>query len=69
MLKEPVIFVTGAGKGIGEAIVVELIKRSAQFSGVKLFITSRTESDLLGLTLLAKSEEVDCHYLASDLGR
>lgn len=68
MLKEAVILITGAGKGIGEAVVLELLKKEDQFPGLKLFLTSRTEADLMGLTLLAKSQEIECHYLACDLG-
>lgn len=66
-LKDAVVLVTGAGKGIGEAIVETILEEKASFSGLKLFITSRTEGDLKRLEGLAKSAKVPCSFLASDL--
>ena len=67
MLKSAVILVTGAGKGIGEAVVLKLVEKRTEFPGLKLFLTSRTESDLKRLTDLAARYGVPASYLASDL--
>ena len=66
-MNDSVILVTGAGKGIGEAVVKELILRKNEFPGLKLFITSRTTSDLEKLKTLANQSGVICEYFANDL--
>jgi sepiapterin reductase len=67
-LSDAVIFITGAGKGIGEAVVLQLLEQKARFPGLKLFLTSRTESDLKQLSDAAVAAGVPCEFLASDLG-
>ncbi len=67
MLKDQVILITGAGKGIGEAVVQELLFRKNEFPDLKLFLTSRTKSELETLTTLASKANVECEYLVSDL--
>jgi sepiapterin reductase len=67
VLKDAVILITGAGKGIGEAVVQDLLEKRAKFPGLKLFITSRTESELKSLCARAKTVGVTCEFLASDL--
>ncbi|MBS1958366.1 MAG: SDR family oxidoreductase [Bdellovibrionales bacterium] len=66
----PVIFVTGAGKGIGEACVKDLIRRSGTNLGFKprLYLTSRTQADLNRLAADARGAGVDVGVLAADLG-
>jgi sepiapterin reductase len=67
VLKNAVILVTGAGKGIGEAFVLNLLAQSDQFPGLRLFLTSRTEADLAKLAALAMHAKIPCATLASDL--
>jgi sepiapterin reductase len=67
VLKDGVVFVTGAGKGIGEAVVLKLIEKRSEFPGLKLFLTSRTEADLKKLQGLASLHSIPCSFLASDL--
>lgn len=67
IFNQPVILITGAGKGIGEALVHELINRGPNFQGLKLFLTSRTLSDLKKLQEKAKFNGFDCEILAQDL--
>ncbi len=67
MLNDAVILITGAGKGIGEAVVLEMIERKAQFPGLKLFLTSRTLADLEKLKAKAMEAQIDCHFLAQDM--
>jgi sepiapterin reductase len=47
-MQDPVIIITGAGKGIGKAIAEEVFGRSSREKGFKprLFVTSRTLEDL-----------------------
>src|SRR4051794_30404302 len=53
-MNSPVILITGAGKGIGKAVVEEVLDRAAQNSTFKprLVLTSRTKSDLVALQKL-----------------
>ncbi|MBC7397177.1 MAG: SDR family oxidoreductase [Bdellovibrionales bacterium] len=67
MLNDAVILITGAGKGIGEAVVIELLERKTQFPGLKLFLTSRTLADLEKLSLKAAESGIPCEFLAQDL--
>jgi sepiapterin reductase len=67
VLKNAVILVTGAGKGIGEAFVLNILGKNNEFPGLKLFLTSRTEADLAKLTALAMHAQVQCETLVADL--
>lgn len=67
MLNDAILLITGAGKGIGEAVVLDLIQRKDQFPGLKLFLTSRTATDLERLEILAKKANIPCDSLAWDL--
>ena len=66
-LNDHVVIVTGAGKGLGEAVVSGLIEKRLQFPGLKLFLTSRTLSELEALQIKAKSFGVEAEVLAADL--
>lgn len=72
-MNSPVIFITGAGKGIGEACVLELIKRAHSTNTPpfrpKLFLTARTKSDLDRLAGLAQKAGLACEILAADLAQ
>lgn len=69
---KPVILISGAGKGIGRAVVQEIIKRKDQFDhfggAPKLLITSRTLDDLVSLKQSAENKGISCEVLAIDLG-
>jgi sepiapterin reductase len=67
VLKDAVILITGGGKGIGEACVLELIEKRSEFPGLKLFLTSRTSSELEHLRDLAEQNSIPCAFLAVDL--
>jgi sepiapterin reductase len=67
VLKNAVILVTGAGKGIGEAFVLNLLGKNDEFPGLRLFLTSRTETDLAKLAALSMHAKTPCEVLASDL--
>lgn len=68
-MNTPVIFITGAGKGIGEACVRQLIARALKDVKFrpKLFLTSRTKEDLDRLVSEARIARLDCGVLAADL--
>ncbi len=70
-MNSPVILITGAGKGIGKAIVEMLIQRNSERKGDSasptLILTSRTSSDLESLLELAKKTGVECEILPLDL--
>jgi sepiapterin reductase len=66
-LSEPVLLITGAGKGLGEALVKGLIESHDRIPGLKLFLTSRTRDDLLRLQVLAQNSGIECEILAADL--
>lgn len=65
-MNSPVILITGAGKGIGKAVVDAVAKRSAT-SKPKLLITSRTSSDLEALQTQCKKVGIECEILPLDL--
>ena len=64
---ETVILITGAGKGIGAALVKQLIKRRSEIPGLKLFLTARTQADLESLKASAIASGISCETLSSDL--
>jgi NADP-dependent 3-hydroxy acid dehydrogenase YdfG len=70
-MNSPVIFVTGAGKGIGEACVRDLIRRAQSEGPAKffprLFLTSRTKADLDRLETEARAAGLEVASLARDL--
>lgn len=66
-MNSPVILVTGAGKGIGHAVVQGLIQRKTQFHHPRLLLTSRTSSDLENLQSLAHSNGLKCEILPLEL--
>lgn len=68
MNNEPVILITGAGKGIGQAVVQEILIRKAQIGGnPKLLLTARTLSDLTELKTQAAKAQVECEILPLEL--
>ena len=66
-VSDAVILVTGAGKGIGEAFVLNILGKNTEFPGLRLFLTSRTEADLAKLTALSMHAQVPCETLTCDL--
>ena len=66
-MNSPVILITGAGKGIGKAIVSEIVKRKAELGSPKLMITSRTSSDLETLQTIVQKAGLTCEILPLDL--
>lgn len=69
-MNSPIIFITGAGKGIGKACVEALIRRaqsSQKKFQPKLFLTSRTKADLQPLADLAHAAHLEVALLARDL--
>ncbi len=61
-IKNKVALVTGAGRGIGQAICKSLAKE-----GVKVIATSRTEKDLLDLVLAMGGSEAGHRHFALDI--
>lgn len=67
-LQNRVMLITGAGKGIGRAVVESLLERSARdFPGLKLHLVSRTASDLEDLAALGRHSGVSLGFSACDL--
>lgn len=64
-----VILITGAGKGIGRAVAVEFAKRKHEGFSPKLFLTSRTLSDLLMLKKECEAMRVETHVLEAELSK
>jgi sepiapterin reductase len=62
-----VILITGAGKGIGKALVEKIIARKTELGSPKLMLTSRTLSDLEALQTLAQKAGLTCDILPLDL--
>ena len=66
-MNSPVILITGAGKGIGKAIVENIIHRKEALGSPRLVLTSRTSSDLKALQSLAEKAGLACDSLPLDL--
>ncbi len=69
-MKEQVIVVTGAGKGIGRAFVETLISHpDLKTRNLKLCLTSRTLSDLTQLKDHAERREIETEIVDADLAK
>ena len=66
-MQSPVILITGAGKGIGKALALEIASRKNQSYSPKLLLISRTESDLSSLQNQIMKKGLDCEILVCDL--
>lgn len=66
-MNSPVILVTGAGKGIGRAIVEEIVLCKEAFKNPKLVLMSRALEELEELKELARSHSIECELLQQDL--
>lgn len=64
-----VILITGAGKGIGRAVAIAFAKRKCEEFSPKLFLTSRTLSDLLALKKECEAMHVETHVLEAELSK
>ncbi len=64
-----VILITGAGKGIGRAVAIEFAKQKRDDFSPKLFLTSRTLSDLLALKKECEAMRVETHVLEAELSK
>lgn len=74
-MKSPALFedlnvlVTGAGKGLGRAVVEELLARQDRFPRIRIALSARSESDLAELAELASKSGVETLILPGDLAR
>jgi sepiapterin reductase len=66
-MNSPVILITGAGKGIGRAIVAKIVKRKEELGMPKLMLTSRTLSDLEEIQVSVQKAGLVCDILPLDL--
>lgn len=66
-MNSPAILITGAGKGIGKAVVEQVIRRKEALGSPRLMITSRTLSDLEELQEKAQTAGLTCDILPLDL--
>jgi sepiapterin reductase len=70
-MNSPVILITGAGKGIGEALVQRILsvqkELPALLSRPRLVLTSRTKDDLDRLSKLCAEAKVECATLPLEL--
>jgi sepiapterin reductase len=69
-MEDPVIIVTGAGKGIGKSIAMELLRRSQSETSFKprLMLVSRTFDDLKGLRKELVQGGLGVEILEADIG-
>jgi sepiapterin reductase len=70
VMEDPVIIITGAGKGIGQAIVEELFARSNGEKAYKprLFLVSRTQKELKTLQDKGREQGLKVEILEADIG-
>ena len=68
-MNSPVILVTGAGKGIGKAIVENILKRKSELGAPRLVLTSRTASDLETLQQVSLQAGVKCEVIPLELSQ
>lgn len=61
-LQGQVALITGAGRGIGEAIAIEFARR-----GAHLFLNSRTESQLVAVAQRCRDLGSSCELVAADI--
>lgn len=72
-MKSPALFedlnvlVTGAGKGLGRAVVEELLARRELFPRMRIALSARSETDLSVLASLARDSGVETLALPGDL--